>query len=140
MNKYNDIIAVPYISSQRHKHMTLHDRAAQFAPFAALTGFDVIIDEQARFTETKPVLCEDDAVWLDKQLNELIGCLDEQPLVKLTYFVKDKYKEGGCLKDKTGTVRLIDTVNRVFIFHDKHIVPVDDVVDITIYENTQTDE
>ena len=132
MNKYNDIIDLPYKAPPGHKHMTLHDRAAQFAPFAALTGFEAIISEQARFTENKPELCDDDAASLDKCFNELYERLGERPLVTLTYFVKDKYKAGGCLKDKTGTVRLIDMVNREFVFYDKQTVPLDDVVEIKL--------
>lgn len=134
MNKYNDIIDMPHFVSSGRRHMSLHDRAAQFAPFAALTGFDAIIDEQARFTDSRPTLCEDDAAALNEQLNKLIDALDEQPLVTLTYFEKDKYKEGGCLKDKTGTIRLIDTINREFIFFDKDVLPIDDVVAIRLFD------
>ncbi|MCR5817126.1 MAG: YolD-like family protein [Ruminococcus sp.] len=130
MNNYDDIIDMPYEASPRHKHMPLHDRAAQFAPFAALTGFEMIISEQARFTESRPELCDDDAEGLDKSFNELYEKLPEQPSVTLTYFVKDKYKDGGCLKDITGTLRRIDTFNREFIFLDKQTVPLDDVVAI----------
>lgn len=132
MNKYSDIIDIAYAVPPRHRPMSLHDRAAQFAPFAALTGFDMIIADQARYTEAKPELCDDDADSLDKSFCELYERLPEQPLVTLTYFVKDKYKQGGCLKDKTGTVRLIDTVNREFIFFDKQTVPLDDVVGIKL--------
>ena len=132
MNRYSDIIDTEYKSSARHRAMTLHDRAAQFAPFAALTGFDVIIDEQARLTDSRPVLCEDDEAALNEQFHILTDKLDERPLVTLTYFVKDKYKEGGALVDKTGTVRLIDTANRRFIFFDKESVAIDDVVSISL--------
>jgi len=132
MKDYSDIIDMPYRTTGRHKHMSLHDRAAQFAPFAALTGFEAIIDEQARFTESRPVLCDDDAAVLNEQFQKLIDRIDEQSLVTLTYFEKDKYKEGGCLKDKTGIVRLIDTVNREFIFFDKERVAIDDVVAIRL--------
>lgn len=132
MKDYSDIIDMPYRTIGKRRHMSLHDRAAQFAPFAALTGFEAIIEEQARFTESRPVLCDDDASALNEQFNKLIDCLDEQPLVTLTYFEKDKYKEGGCLKDKTGIVRLIDTVNRQFIFFDKESVAIDDVVAIRL--------
>ena len=136
MGMYDDIINVDYKTAVQQEHMTLHDRAAQFAPFAALTGFDVIINEQARYTDARPVLCDDDAAELDRSFGELLECLYEQPLVTLTYFVKDKYKEGGTLFDKTGTVRLVDTVNREFIFYDKQSVPIDDVVAIAILEKT----
>ena len=96
----------------------------------------MIINEQARYTDARPVLCDDDAAELDRSFGELLECLYEQPLVRLTYFVKDKYKEGGTLFDKTGTVRLVDTVNREFIFYDKQSVPIDDVVAIAILEKT----
>ena len=136
MNRYNDIIDMPYKPLTKRKHMTLYERAAQFAPFAALTGFDAIIDKQARFTDARPVLCDDDAAELDRRFNELFECLDEQPLVTLTYFVKDKYKEGGCLKEKTGVIRLIDAVSRQFIFYDKQVIAIDDVVNVCIKKQT----
>ena len=132
MNKYNDIIDIPYRSSVRHKAMSVHNRAAQFAPFAALTGFDAIIEEQARFTDSRPVLCEDDEAALNERFNILCDRLDEQPLVTLTCFVKDKYKDGGALVDKSGVVRLIDTVNRQLIFFDKESVAIDDIVAIRL--------
>ena len=132
MNKYSDIINIPYKTSVRHKLMPLHDRAAQFAPFAALTGFELIIEEQARFTDSRPILCEDDEAALNKQFNILCDRLDERPLVTLTYFVKDKYKEGGAIVDKSGIIRFIDTVNRQFIFYDKESVAIDDVIAISL--------
>lgn len=132
MNRYSDIIDTPYTGSYRHRRMKLHDRAAQFAPFAALTGFDAIIAEQARYVDSFTGLCEDDLEGLDKKLSELIERLPGRPEVKMVYFVKDKYKPGGSFMQKLGRVRLIDTVNRQFVFCDRDVIALDDVVRIEV--------
>ena len=129
---YDDIIGLPHPVSRRHRPMSLLDRAAQFAPFAALTGFDAIINEQARYTDSFTGLCEDDLDKLDEKLALLTERLPECPEVTLVYFVKDRYKPGGSFEQKTGVIRLIDTVSRQFVFYDKSVIALDDVVSIEL--------
>ncbi|MBR1663862.1 MAG: hypothetical protein IJ696_06020 [Ruminococcus sp.] len=132
MNRYADIYDAEYTGSGRHRKMLMRDRAAQFAPFAALTGFDAIINEQARYTDSFTGLCEDDLDKLDEKLALLTERLPECPEVTLVYFVKDRYKPGGSFEQKTGVIRLIDTVSRQFVFYDKSVIALDDVVSIEL--------
>ncbi len=114
--------------------MSMHDRAAQFSPFAALVGYDDAVAETARLTDSKLDLTEDEMSLLNANLNRLLDSLDEQPQISVTYFVPDKYKTGGRYIVKTGTVRRIDEYARVLIFTDKSEIPIDDTVQIVFCE------
>ncbi len=91
---YDDIINLPHHVSERHPQMSMYNRAAQFAPFAALTGHDSAITEAARLTEAEEELSESDAEVLNRKLAYLQS-LDEKPTISVTYFVPDDKKEGG---------------------------------------------
>lgn len=110
--------------------MSLHDRAAQFAPFAALTGFDGMIYESERYTDSRPVLCEDDAAAIDKALASLCEKLGSRPEVSIVYFREDTRKSGGSFEKKTAPLRLIDTVERQLIFVDKTVIDINDIISI----------
>ena len=114
--------------------MSMHDRAAQFSPFAALVGYDDAVAETARLTDSKLDLTEDEMSELNANLNRLLDSLDEQPQISVTYFVPDKYKTGGRYIVKAGTVRRIDEYARVLIFTDKSEIPIDDTVQIVFCE------
>lgn len=114
--------------------MSMHDRAAQFAPFAALVGYGDAVAETARLTDSRLELTEDEMSELNANLNRLLDSLDEQPQISMTYFVPDKYKTGGRYIVKTGTVRRIDEYARVLIFTDKSEIPIDDIVQIAFCE------
>ncbi|MBP3793647.1 MAG: hypothetical protein ILA24_06370 [Ruminococcus sp.] len=114
--------------------MSMHDRAAQFSPFAALVGYDDAVAETARLTDSRLELTEDEMSELNANLNRLLDSLDEQPQISVTYFVPDKYKTGGRYIVKTGTVRRIDEYARILIFTDKSEIPIDDVVQIDFCE------
>ena len=114
--------------------MSMHDRAAQFSPFAALVGYDDAVAETARLTDSRLELTEDEMLELNANLNRLLDSLDEQPQISVTYFVPDKYKTGGRYIVKTGTVRRIDEYARVLIFTDKSEIPIDDTVQIVFCE------
>lgn len=114
--------------------MSMHDRAAQFSPFAALVGYDDAVAETARLTDSRLELTEDEMSELNANLNRLLDSLDEQPQISVTYFVPDKYKTGGRYIVKTGTVRRIDEYARVLIFTDKSEIPIDDTVQIVFCE------
>ena len=120
--------------------MSMHDRAAQFSPFAALVGYDDAVAETARLTDSRLELTEDEMLELNANLNRLLDSLDEQPQISVTYFVPDKYKTGGRYIVKTGTVRRIDEYARVLIFTDKSEIPIDDTVQIVfVNEKRLTD-
>lgn len=120
---YEDIIGLPRHVSPRRKPMPLMGRAAQFAPFAALTGFEEEIDETARLTDRCPELTEEDFLRLNSQLYELMGRLHEHPEVTLTCFEPDKKKPGGAYRSVTGSVRRIDETEQVVILTDGRRVP-----------------
>jgi len=126
---YSDIIDLDYRGSQMRRKMPLQDRAAQFAPFAALTGHDAAIAETARLTETKLELDEDEARELNEKLNVLSALVLEHPTVTVKYFKPDAKKLGGAYLILTGTVREINEAERKLVL-DIGSIPIDDVTAI----------
>lgn len=107
---YADIIDLPHWQSPSRPHMSLYDRAAQFAPFAALTGYEDMVDEEARTVDRKIELDESAIEELNRKLNQLAGAVarGEHPPVSLTYFVPDPLKSGGAYETITEEVKSID--------------------------------
>lgn len=126
--KYADIIQEPHHRSSRHPHMSRADRAAQFSPFKALTGFEDATKETARLTEEKPDLQEDDIARLDMQLAFLQEHLAEKPLLEITFFAPDPLKSGGAIRRMTGTLRRVDTYDRELVMSDGTTVNMDQVL------------
>ena len=102
--QYEDIIGLPRPLSRRHPPMARQERAAQFAPFAALAGHGAILREAARQTENRPALSEDAQTALDARLRLLAGRLEEHPTVTATYFLPDEKKAGGACVTVSGQV------------------------------------
>ena len=130
MKKYGDIIALPHHVSEKRPQMTLHDRAAQFSPFAALTGYEDTIDETARLTNERAELSEDRQTKINECLRVILENISERPKVKITYFVPDKLKAGGEYATKTGSVKHIDECALSVIFTDGRAIPIEDIYDI----------
>ena len=130
--KYDDIIALPHPEPRTHPRMSLHDRAAQFSPFAALTGHSAAIAETGRLTDSRITLDESEMTRVDAALQRLRELLPQAPTVSITYFVPDERKAGGSYQTVTGTVRRIDTANGVVLLTDRREVPIADIFDITI--------
>ena len=128
---YKDIIDLPRPHSSNRTPMPAYERAAQFAPFAALTGFDDRIREERRLTDGRPQLCEEDARIIDEQLHILTESKTPLP-VRLTLFVPDGAKQGGTLTDVEGVVRRVDAVARELIFADKTVLPIDNILALAI--------
>ena len=105
-------------------------RAAQFAPFAALTGYEEMVDESVRLTDEKPVLSEEEAFELNQMLRFLIDSAGRH-FVELVYFVPDPFKRGGSCKTKSGVFRRIDEVMGEIIFEDREVIRFDDLVEIS---------
>ena len=129
---YDDIIALPHPEPRTHPRMSLHDRAAQFSPFAALTGHSAAIAETGRLTASRITLDESEMARVDDALQRLRELLPQAPAVSITYFVPDERKAGGSYQTITGAVRRIDTVNGVLLLTDRCEVPIADIFDITI--------
>ncbi len=126
---YDDIIDMPHHVSDRHPHMSVHDRAAQFAPFAALTGHGAAIAETARLTEEKHELDESQKAVLDQKLMNIMYNADEKN-VNVDYFVADERKSGGRYERFTGRIRRIDEYERVLVMEDGTVIPIDNIQDI----------
>ena len=117
-NPYADILHLPHHKSPNRPHMNMHDRAAQFSPFAALTGFDGVIAETGRLTGRKLELSEAEKLLLDQKLILIDDVIHDRhhPEITVTYFIPDALKQGGEYEEFTGKVRKIDAVARTLIF------------------------
>ena len=124
---YDDIINLPHPTSQRHLRMPIHDRAAIFSPFAALSGHGAAIAETARLTERRIELDEDTRAELDRRQAILLGHIDEQPEITITWFQPDEKKDGGTYVTTTGRLKKLDTVQRVLVLLDGTSIPLEDV-------------
>ncbi len=129
-DKYNKIININYVKSDKHPHMSLKQRASQFMPFSALTGFDESISEKNRITFKKRILSVDEKNLINNKLLYLKTNLDKQ--INIIYFTKDKFKSGGEYKEKTGYIKMIDDLNKTIKLKDKTIINFIDIFDIKI--------
>ena len=126
--EYEDIIHLPHHVSSKRPQMSMLDRAAQFSPFAALTGYDDAIQETGRLTEQKIELDEETLEKLDERFQILQEHLGEQPEVQFTYFKPDERKDGGTYLTVSGVVRKIKLYEREILLQDGTIIPVDDIL------------
>ena len=129
MMKYGDIIDLQHPDSLKHKRMSLYNRAAQFAPFAALTGYEEAIVETGRQVSEKMILSESQKELLDRQLQELKDHLSELELC-ITWFKKDEKKAGGEYITTKGYVKKLDTMERKILLEDGQILKMDDIYEI----------
>lgn len=128
--KYEDIIHLPNHRSKKHPHMPLQDRAAQFSPFAALTGYEEAIRETARLTHQKPNLTEELKAKLNDKLLLLVEHLGSKPEITITFFRPDERKPGGTYITENGRVEKIDSYKGTVIMHNKTIIPLEDIISI----------
>ena len=131
-NKYDDIIGLARPVSTKHPKMSIHDRAAQFSAFAALTGHKEAIKETERLVDGKIVLDENAIQLLNEKLAIIYAELEEHPEVAVTYFVKDERKEGGKYRTIEGRVKKMDSYHQTMIFEDEICIPVEDVIEIIL--------
>ena len=129
-NPYDDIINLPHHQSATRPHMSAYDRAAQFSPFAALTGYEDAVAETARLTDKKVELDEYGKADLNERLNMIQDTLGEQPKVSITYFLPDKQKSGGAYVTVTGGVKKIDEYEHIVVMLDATKIPIDDIAEI----------
>ena len=119
IDKYNSIIGLPHHTSPTRKRMPNRDRAAQFAPFAALTGYDSMVEETARLTDSEDGYNEESSALLDKKLRILNELEAEHPYIEVTYFIPDERKSDGRYETIYGYLKLIDKIEGAIILHDK---------------------
>lgn len=129
-HKYDDIIHLPHHQSAVRAHMSLHDRAAQFAPFAALTGYEEAIDETARITDERIVLDETAIERINAELYDISCHLSEKRKVSITYFRPDARKSGGTYLTDIGTVKKVDENRRVLIMDSGMNISMEQIVEI----------
>ncbi|MFT9057035.1 MAG: hypothetical protein ABF449_10530 [Ethanoligenens sp.] len=127
---YNDIIDLPHHVSTKHPPMTAIDRAAQFSPFAALTGYDSAIKETARLTDERVELDESTKDALSDRLQIITDRIKEHPEVAITYFQPDVKKNGGTYITAGGSVKKIDEYERVVVMADGTVIPIEEIVSI----------
>lgn len=130
-HKYDDIINMPHHVSHSHPRMSNYDRAAQFSPFAALTGYGDAVKETERLTDNKLELTEDEKQQFNEKLQIVLENLDDHPKITVTYFEPDKKKDGGSYLVKTGNIKEIDQIGRRIVFTDKSFVKTDCIKNIT---------
>ena len=130
MNKYDDIINLPYKKSTSRKHMLISDRAAQFAPFAALTGHDDAIKETARLTRERVIVDDDKKTELNYKIKIIKENLEEKNKVEITYFVPDEKKKGGEYLTVTGIVKKINSLEKIIILFDGRVIPMNEIIEI----------
>lgn len=130
MGKYDSIINLPHHISNKHPRMTLEERSAQFAPFAALTGYDGQIKEKARLTKKKIEIDEELKAILDSKIQIITENIINNPEVEITYFVPDSKKAGGEYVSVTNIVRKIDNYNRCIVMKNDIKIPIDEIIDI----------
>ena len=126
--QYDDIIRLPHPDSPKHPRMSLYDRAAQFSPFAALTGYAGVIRETARLTVRKIELDETMLTALNERYQLLLSVLDAEPEVEITYFVPDERKSGGAYRTVSGVVKKADEFARRLTLTDGTVIPMEDVL------------
>ena len=124
---YDDIIDLPHHQSATRPHMPLLDRAAQFSPFAALTGYETVITETARLTDQRIELDEDAKAAITRKLQVIVKHIRERPEITVTWFRPDEKKDGGAYVMVTGSVRCIDEYNQAILMMDGTRVPICDV-------------
>ena len=127
---YLDIIDMPHHVSPTRPQMSMMERAAQFSPFAALTGYDDAITETGRLTSERIELDDDAKETLDMKHACLMEIINEQPEISVTYFLPDAQKSGGEYVTVTGNLQRFDEYERLLILTDGQKIPMDDIMDI----------
>lgn len=127
-HKYDDFINLPRHRSKTRQPMSLHDRAAQFSPFAALTGHEAAIKETARLTEEKITLTEGMKAELNARILLLKEFLKEQPEIAITYFLPDERKQGGAYHTEIGTIKKVNSYEGVLIMQNNVSIPIDAIL------------
>lgn len=130
-NPYGDIINLPHHVSPTRPRMSMADRAAQFSPFAALSGYGDAVKETARLTGQRIELDESAKAALDEKLRLLAEVIEDRPEAVITYFLPDRRKAGGEYVTVSGTVKRADSVQRELVMMNGTRIPVEDILDVT---------
>lgn len=129
--QYDDIIKLPHHVSKKHPQMSLYARSAQFAPFAALTGYEDLVKETSRETGQRIELDEEIKSILDSKLQILIEQFNQKPEVSFTYFIPDAKKDGGAYITVTGIIKKIDMYEQIIYLSDGTQISINEIIDIS---------
>lgn len=132
MGKYDDILNMPHHVSSTRPHISMHDRAAQFSPFSALTGYDDTVRETARLTDEKQELTADRITDLNQKIAFLKEHTEERPQITVEYFIPDEKKSGGKYVTLSGKFRRIDEYNHNMVFVSGEEIPLNDIFEIEL--------
>lgn len=132
IERYSDIIYLPHPEPRKHKRMTMEQRAAQFAPFAALSGHGDAVRETERLTDSKVLLSEEIVFLLNEKLRYLKDNIGKHEEVSITYFVPDDKKDGGKYVACSGVVKRIDEFEGKIIMKDLTEIPICDIIDMIL--------
>lgn len=126
-HKYDDIINLEHHVSTKHPRMSLENRSAQFAPFSALTGYEEAVTEEARVTENRIAIDEEAKIEVNEKLNYIMKNLDKNIIVSVTYFEKDKKKQGGRYKTIKGVIKKIDDFRKTIEMQTGEIIKIEEL-------------
>lgn len=129
--QYDDIINLPHHISKKHPQMSLYARSAQFAPFAALTGYEEAVKETARETNERIDIEDELKSILDGKLQIILEQIKNYPEISITYFIADTKKDGGEYVTVTGLVKKVDLYNQYIYLVDNTEIPVNEIIDIS---------
>ena len=129
-NNYEDIKNLPHYEPKYHPRMSFYQRAAQFAPFAALTGYEELVRESSRLTDRKIELSEYERSILDEKLLLIQNNIKIRPEIIITYFIKDKKKSGGKYITITSNIKSVDLINRFIKLVSNQKILIDDIYDL----------
>ena len=132
--KYADIIDMEHPEPRTHPRMSSADRAAQFAPFAALTGYDAMVAETSRLTGSRIELDEEQRLSLDETLADIVERITAHPLVRVVHFVPDKRKNGGSYVTSEDRIRNVELPDRRLILKGGRTISFDDILFVTLME------
>lgn len=133
IHDYSNIMNIPYPKSTRHKPMSIYDRAAQFAPFAALTGHKEMVEEKERIVDHRRVL-DDSRI---EAINQILNQLQRNDLVKVTYFIPDLKKTGGKYVTIVKNIKRIDEYSKCILFEDSSKILIEDLYEIEIVKEEE---
>ena len=133
MNEYDDIINLPHHVSKVHPKMSMMNRAAQFAPFAALTGHSAAIEETALLTDEQHELADEDSDALNQKMAYLRETINEHPIITITYFEPDRKKAGGMYKSIEGQLKNIDDYNQSIVLKSGEVIFLKSILDIQLH-------
>ncbi len=127
-SKYDAILHLPHHVSEKHPPIPMEERAAQFSPYAALTGFGAVINETRRLTDPRQILSEETLTQLNRQYQLLLEHLPERPKITVTYFQPDGRKEGGAYLTLTGRVKKVDAYEQRLVLEDGSVIAMENIM------------